>query len=438
MSAAIELEGRARRAGPLQALSLPMALGLVLVGVFAFAAIVLLTSYSDELGSDDPAIATANDRGAVGYAGLQVLLDELGYEVRVDPYPQRGAWNGRDLRLYFPTAAFSESRLERIDTDAPGLVVLPKWRVFPVAPGSTDVVRRSDPGLSYAARRILSVLDEGLSLKQYNSVQTRWEVDGLGTLEISRPRWIEADGRDADGESDDAAQDALDAIILTILAQTDGAGSPPPDGLDALLHPVDGLSLLVLAEPDLLSNHGIATEPSARIALQLLEAASRRFEIDDPVFVFDDNLRRRDVEQNLVKLLTRPPFLAATLCLLAAGALVGWQGFNRFGEAVRDGEDAPDAASRGPRALAESAAGFILGAGRLDALSPGYAEVVKRQAVEALGLSVWDRARAEAALRSREELRDITPRFAAIRADRTLSPMNRARALLRWKEEIIR
>ena len=203
--------------------------------------------------------------------------------------------------------------------------------------------------------------------------------------------------------------------------------------------------MVVLSDPDFLNNHGIATEGGARAAVALLAEAARFHGIEDPVFVFDDNLRRRDVDQNLVKLLTRPPFLAATLCLLAAGLLVGWQGFNRFGDPVSDDDEVldngvvgEDRARRGPQALATTAARFIRTAGRLDALAPGYADVVRRQAVEAMGLSVWDHARTEAAIRSREELRQITPRWQALKTDPTLSPMQRARALQRWKEAITR
>jgi hypothetical protein len=454
-------------------MSLPMIIGLVLVSVFAFAALVLLMSYSDELRDDEPVIATATDPSAVGYTGLQTLLTELGYEVKVDPYQHKGNWNGRDFRLYFPTGAFSEDRLERIDPYVPGLFILPKWQVVQIAPDSPEVIRRSNPGLSSSASRILDVIAPDTRVHASRDVLVDWTAPGTDLpVSISYPRWIgeappeedvdETEAENSDTETsedetqnDEEAEDNVEVDVeenaLTNEEQIEEAlqqfirfsriefvDTSPPTDVFSSLYPADDPYIMVLAEPDFLSNHGIATQSRSEAALALLSVALDYYDIEDPVFVFDDNLRRRDTSQNLVKLLTRPPFLAATLCLLMAGALIGWQGFNRFGDAAREGDDAPDTASRGPRALAESAAQFILGAGRIDALAPNYADVVRRQAIEAMGVSVWDRARADAAIRSRETVRDISPSFDTIRSNITLTPISRARALQRWKEEITR
>ena len=467
MSSTAELTGRARAAEADSGFGLPVILGMVAVSIFAFAALVLLAGYSEDLRPDEPTTATAGDTSAVGYSGLQDLLRELGHEVRVDPYPHRGDWDGRELRLYFPTPAFTESRRDRIDGEAPGLLVLPKWAVVPIREDSTEVIRRSEPGLSSAAALILSVMDDFHGLNTSRVVQGDWALPGTDTsARLSYPRWVvhlsddeeaptdasdpesgtsddtEANAETAENEPDDGNGSLKDALeeALASLAGPDNAAvvdeMPPSDDLEALLHTVgiNGGEFLVLAEPDLLSNHGIATEPRARAALSVLSLALDHYAITDPVFVFDDSLRRRDTSQNLLKLMTRPPFLAATLCLLAGAALLGWQAFNRFGDGDdRVGSDAP---SRGPRALAETAAAFIAGVGRIDALAPNYADVVKRQALEDMGVSAWDRARSDAALRSREALRDVRPTLDDIFRNTTLTPMARARALQRWKKEI--
>ena len=471
------MTGRARRREAAPTMSLPMIIGLVLVSVFAFAALVLLTSYSDELRADEPMTATATDPSAVGYTGLQMLLSELDYEVRVDPYPAQGRWNGRDIRLYFPTGAFSEDRRERMDPAVPGLFILPKWRVQLVAEGSTDVIRWSNPGLSNQGSSILRTLSEGLNVATSSNIQADWNLSEAGSVrflgmaeDLSYPRWVEslpddvdvaeedmtqedaapseeeADPQEDDAQSDETETDEESDLNETVEELFGDFGllvnaqwmDRSPTTADEVLYPLPDQNLLLLAEPDLLSNHGIATEARAQIAVLMLADVARYFDVADPVFVFDDSLRRRDTSQNLVKLLTRPPFLAATLCLLAAGALIGWQGFNRFGDAVRGDEDAADTVSRGPRALAETSAQFIQGAGRLDGLAPNYANVVWRQALQAMGLSVSDRKRAEAAIRSRETLREISPTFEAIKANQTLTPISRAQALQRWKEDIIR
>lgn len=456
MTASTALEGRTRRAGAQAAMGLPMAVGLVLVGLFSFAAIVLLSGYADDLRTEPEPMGGATDRSAVGFAGLQVLLREFGHEVRVDPYPAQGQWNGRDLRIYVPTRTPSDSQLERLDTNVPGLVVLPKWSVSRLRQGADPVARTSDPGVSGRGARILDALEPGHELHAHRRVQHDWAVSGLPMAEnLTYPITIAHATSEPDmpAEPSDAAEaepqderelteeerEALEALeeLVGTFGSTAGLSwkaGEPERARDAVLHPLDSYNVLVLSDADLLNNHGIATESRARVAVALLEQVAAAFDIADPVFVFDDNLHRRDTSQNLVKLLTRPPFLAATLCLLAAGALVAWQGFNRFG-APRD--EADDAPARGPRALAETAGVFITEAGRADGLAPGYAEVVRRQVLERLGLNVWDRARAGAALAARERARDIQPTFEHIET-MALAPMERVRMLQRWKQEITR
>ena len=472
-----QLTGRARkgrRAGPM---GFGLIAGLVGVGLFAFAALILLMSYADELRSDPPRFATALDTSAVGFTGLNVLLDDLLVDVSVDPYAAPDFWDGRTVRLYFLTGALSESRLGRIPTEQPALLVLPKWRVSPIEDGDPHVVLRNRPGLTRNSAAALGSLEKAsdtpfdadgdadedareLAVYAATDIRAALSVDGTDHP-VRYLQWIgpapeepeaeedepaEAEDTDGDEAEGDATEAETDMEELERLLETFGRSTrnfelqeKSDATLDSVLYKLPFTNWLILSEPDLLNNHGIATEDRARLAVRVLDIAAARLDVPDPAFVLDDNLRRRDTDQNLVKLMTRPPFLAATLCLLAAGLLIGWQGFNRFGapegEGVQSGEDR---ITSGPAVLAASAGGFIAGAGRVDDVADRYSDVVRRQVVEALGLSVWDARRVDAALSDREALRDIQPRFAEIAGDPTLTPMTRAARLLRWKEDILK
>ncbi len=461
------LDGRARarrRAGPM---GLGLIIGLVAVGLFAFASLIMLLSYADELRDDPIKFGTALDTSAVGFAGLNTLLDEVGADVSVDAYPAEGTYADQDLRLYFLTGALTEGRMERIPRDQPSLLILPKWAATPLEQESPHVVLRRKPGLSRegagALRSLAREMDLDIALFVAEDIRASVTVDSA-PVEVRYMQWVgdapeeaqveeeasteedelteeeRAAREKAETEAEEAARE-MEELLEQLVGSTAKfyKRENSEATLDNVLYALPDTKWLVLSDPDLLSNHGIATQDRARVALRVLDIAASRLGVPNGGFVLDDNLRRQDTDQNLVKLMTRPPFLAATLCLLAAGLLVGWQAFNRFGAAEGEGVQAgDDTISSGPAVLAQSAGGFIAGAGRIDDVAGRYPDVVRRQVVEALGLSVWDARRVDAALSDREELRDIQPRFDEIAADTELTPMIRAARLLRWKEDILK
>ena len=133
-----------------------------------------------------------------------------------------------------------------------------------------------------------------------------------------------------------------------------------------------------------------------------------------------------------------PPFLAATLCLLLAGGLIGWQGFNRFGDPI---SERPDYA-QGPVSLAETAAEFMKIANRTQNTGAAYADLVRRQVVEQLGFKGRTESAIETLLDSREKRLEISPNFAALK--QSISNANPqsysayARALTAWRNSMIK
>ncbi|MFD2403907.1 hypothetical protein [Novosphingobium soli] len=185
---------------------------------------------------------------------------------------------------------------------------------------------------------------------------------------------------------------------LTLAGYLDDGGAYP--GLEAIaqdrvLHSGEtaGLHPLILVfEPDLLDNYGMARLANARLAEALVRASG--VAPGAPV-MFDMTLNGYARAQNLLTLAFTPPFLAATLCLLLAALAVGWRAFLRFGPPLVPGR----AIAFGKRALVANAAGLVRRSGRLHLIAAPYAERTRERLVQALALPrTLDAAAAEAAI----------------------------------------
>ena len=154
--------------------------------------------------------------------------------------------------------------------------------------------------------------------------------------------------------------------------------------------------VIVLADPDLANNYGLADPQRAAAALALIDELAAADDID--TVVFDLTLAGFGASENLLTLAFRPPFLAATLSLLVALLIVGWRGFQRFGPAAADNGPA---IAFGKRQLIANGANLILRARRFRLLSAPYAALAARRLADRLGLSRHDGPAIDAALARR-------------------------------------
>jgi hypothetical protein len=142
----------------------------------------------------------------------------------------------------------------------------------------------------------------------------------------------------------------------------------------------EGLYPIVLVfEPDLLDNYGMARFANAELAEKLVHAAAGGA---DQTVSFDLTLNGFTRTPNLLTLAFTPPFFAATLCLLLAALAVGWRAALRFGpprEVVR-------AIAFGKRALVANAAGLIRRSRRLHLIATPYATRARERLARALAL----------------------------------------------------
>ena len=354
------------------------ALGLVAVGAIAFVALLYAIG-AGLTGGDNNGGAHALSRGLTGYAGLVELLEGTGVEVVRARDPAR--LDDAGLLVLTPPHDADGAEVARIVEahrySGPTLVVMPKWVQIPVGGNAAK------PGWVALAgtRRALwtGSLAKGLDVALGRVERADF---GLGGPAVSL----------GDGNAMQSLTIAKEAAIplvrgsreTTLVAYLNDAGSYPAlddwSGWDPSDEPDDDLfPLVIVAEPDLLNNRGLANKPVALNALALLR---RVRDGDKSPVIFDVTLNGLGRARNLLTLAFTPPFLAATLALLLAAQAVAWRGFIRFGP--------PRLAARpiafGKTALVENSAGLIRRAGRIRLLGAPYAALVTQRTLRALGL----------------------------------------------------
>jgi hypothetical protein len=192
----------------------------------------------------------------------------------------------------------------------------------------------------------------------------------------------------------------------------------------------------VLADPDLLSTHGLRDPDNAVAAVRMLRLI---WQGGGPV-IFDVTLAGFSRPRSLMRLMLEPPLLGATLALLVAAALVAYQASVRFGPSRHQGR----AIALGKRALADNTAGLVRLAGREHSMAGPYALLVRAAVTRAIGAPRnLDGAELDAFLdRLGQTLGAGTPYTALAaeaRAARTPGDLLRvARNLHRWKLEMTR
>ena len=340
-------------------------LGMIVAGVFAFSAFVVLSTYAPDLQSGDNGQAHALSKSAVGYGGMVRLLREMGEPVIV---------SRRDLRrdepaliIFTPNTNVSrDAYVKAAQLSSRTLVVLPKWRggLDPRHPGwvagleplrprdQTDLLKAIGVPKAVTAvakdsgpRRLVGApggLFEGMSVDT-GPIKTLQSVSGPNLT----PVLTDAQGR----------------IVLARRMPTE---------------------TYILADPDLIDTMGLKDIRTARAGVGIL-----RMLRDDGMYqrraggiiAFDVTLNGFARSRSVLKLAFEAPFVGATLCLVAAALLMGLHAAARF-RAVRRGERA---LALGKDALIDNSAGLIRMARREPPLAPRYAELQRAAAVKALG-----------------------------------------------------
>lgn len=327
---------------------------LVMVGVAAFAAMLIATAYAPGTAPKGDGAAHALSNSAVGYSGMIRLAQDAGYDTQV--IRDDNLLDGRGLLVVTPqTADTPMGDIIARRAKLPTLVVLPKWRTLDdqahsgwvnylallpasepygvLAPeNKLTITRTRSGGAPLTATGFLA--DSGITIAAPRPLQTMTGAD-------LHPLLTDAQGR----------------IVLGQI------GDGP---------------FYVLADGDVLANKGMRDAANAAAALDLLD----QLNVSDEPISFDVTLVGLGRAPNPLRLAFDPPFLAMTLTLVAAMLLAGWQAFVRFGPPVRRER----AIAFGKAALVDNSAMLIRKARRQARLGGRYVETIRERAVIAFGV----------------------------------------------------
>ena len=397
-------------------------LGMVVIGFIAFVAMLYFLSIGDTGRDENDGAAHAASNGLNGYSALVRLLDAEGYDVTQSRL--QSGLETPDLLVLTPPAFLDPEDLTNILRDrayvGPTLVIVPKWMAMGFPPNLPEEVREHvkdgwvQLGEAYAPDWV-SQLDEPYAMS-------------IGIEQDRTPTWggLQRQGALPNETVVGASPDTSHTALVV-----DGAArrlAVAYSNVDMYGDDIETELVTFVVEPDLMNNYGLSDARRAALAVELINQAG--YGPDYPV-TFDLTLNGFGGSINLLTLAFRPPFLAATLCLIVAMIVVGWRAFQRFGPAAVSGP----AIAFGKSRLVTNGAGLIVRAKRLGLLAKPYTDLSARRLANALGLTRHDAESIDAALAVR--LPDEEPysrRAARMREAKSPSEILRAAKALKELE----
>ena len=346
-------------AAPPQAFSPRTILALVVVGLVSFSALAVLSAYAPELrGAADPG-AHALSSSAIGFRGATVMLKAEDIPVVISRAVPRGPQGGDTLLVLTPDLTTSAKDLAAFAQQPSVLIVLPKWlgQPRPLHPGFVDKAGVAENGNHATAMLAPFAPRTEIGHRPAVTKPTLYGAkDGFMAGTFLRPaaidRWQVLAG-------EGWAPVLVDEQGWIVLARSKS-------------HP----GVLVLSDPDLLNNQGLAHLENARAGVGILgglrNGGGVRFDV-----TLNGYTRGRGIGRTMLE----PPWLAATLCGVAAALLMGLHGLARFGPTLARGR----AIALGKRALVDNSAGLVRMARREAELAPAYAALTKAKVGKVAG-----------------------------------------------------
>lgn len=386
------------------------ALALIGVGFALFLGLLYLLGAGESFGETrGQGQAHAASNGLNGYAGLVRLVEAQGYYV--DRSRSLDGLKTDGLLVLAPSPYAEADEIADILKEraylGPTLVIVPKWFAIPPNQGTPAEVRAKFKRgwvtladafpVDWTEELPAPYAFEHAQFEAPKGARAGWRGVGLvGTPSGRLPTGtaLYATGNDADTPliADTAGRTLAFAVTAPQSADTED----------------ETQRVIFVAEADLVNNYGLADGTRAAAALALVDTLTDDGAIED--VTFDMTLNGFGASENLLTLAFRPPFLAATLCLIVALLIIGWRAFLRFGPpAVAAG---PDIAF-GKRQLIANGAGLIVRARRFALLAAPYAALSSRRIAERLGLARPNGAAIDAALARRLPLEEPFTRRAA-------------------------
>lgn len=329
------------------------ALVLIAVGLAAMLGFLLVNAYGGLFERQRGNTPSPVSRYGTGFHALFRLVELSGGAPRLVRHAEFD--DDAALLVLIPNMGTSRTEIEDAvaGREGPTLIILPKW----IAARSRQRPDREERIAMLPARPLADMLG-GMDVTGL----VRQEPGALGT------------NRGMGLRPFPAGKDKVQAIVGDRLAALiDG----PQQG--AVLAEVKGRNIYILADPDLVSNHGLADRGNARAAIAMLAALNP----DHPSQVaFDTMLPFGAGGRNVTQLMFEPPFAGITLALFAAALMAGLATLVRFGPVRRE----PRAIPFGKTALIENIVSLTRSARRTHEGGAAYADAIRAWMARRLAL----------------------------------------------------
>ena len=371
---------------------------VTLVAVF-FGSLLLAIVFG-VLGPDIADVSSSGadtfSRSALGHHAFVELLRELSIPVVVSRHDS-AARAGPSALLVIAEPHVLEGdgpEAERLQTMVDGahtvLLVLPKWMgtADPRAPGWI----------------------ESAELRPVSESEAALEALGVRGSVIRRPS-VSDRARDLGGFDAVVDVDASPILTQAQLLESDEIGPllSHEGGILVGQITLGGTRLVILSDPDLLSNHGLGRGDNARLATQLVQS------LLDPgeAVIFDETLHGRALEPSLWRALFEFPLALVTVHVFAILALLLWTTARRFGTPLPP----PPPVAPGKDYLIRNTAELLRFGGHAHHALSRYLEVTIQDAARILHVpGDTDREQIEDWLNVMGERRSVSVGLSALRA----------------------
>ncbi len=282
----------------LQPFSQRALLGLIAVGAVAFLAMAYFMISGESAQSRRPASPTTTSRSAVGYRAFIELLERFGMAT-VAPSPNL---SGASLRIVLNPKGPAELRQVLKSTSGPLLIVLPKWRAYAGTwqdrVSAVELVEERT--VTALAREIAddAVLSRPSAIGNWHATN-----DIQGEPVLHRPQLVQA-GK------------------LCPLVEV-------PEGM-LIARLCRRPSVVVLADPDLIANHGLWRDDNAVVAMSAVASLRKG---SGPVVALEPAIELPP-SRSVWRLALSAPFVLITLTALLTAGVAIWMAAMRFGPPV--------------------------------------------------------------------------------------------------------
>ena len=344
---------------------------IVGVGVVSFALALLLSAFGEDLWERPTAEANSYSRSALGHRALAELLRSFGIGVTSRRTPGTGTPGVvRPLVAAEPDPDgehLPELMREAHASEAPLVVVLPKWRGMP---------NMENPGWIGGAE-----LHPEASVEQ---VLENLGADGLKKIGIEREEGSGLRGCSA-GWRSAASAGIVDYRVGLAPAQllAPGPGLEPEvtcgKGLLIARHRAAGQpEIYLISDPDLLNNHGLDDGDNAVLVFDFLT-----HRLGAKGLILDETIHGFRRAPGLLAEAFRFPLLLAVLQILVLAGVLLWAGMGRFGKPVPP----PAGLGSGRQVLIDSTARLLTHGGHGAGSVARYFHQTLRALAAGLGMS---------------------------------------------------